>query len=666
MKRLNMHKYTLFIWVIICSLLVVLFTILATPPHKNIASNLPSHATCYDELAIYIHYPDSTEAIKLYHDNNQYYAFLPSSVTEETSLTFGNLKADDYIQFNNTVFHATDSINNSFTWEIPYEMTFFADSGVFPSQWITFCKSANIPAVFLNTDSGTTDAIHSDKSIREKATLSIKDSNGINVYHNNIEYISTRGQSSFHQTDKKSYQLKLYKQDLILDMPAAKKWLLIANFIDNSMIRNHFVYNYASNYTNLPSPNGKYVDLYINNEYRGTYYLCEKIEVQENRLNIHNLDKDNEAINSSTPLSNSIPLISSDKTMKSLCDLQSPEDISGGYLISSHPYSMDEIRTGFVTNHGYTYEIVAPQNATLDEVNYIRSLFNEMEDAIYAPNGINSNTGKHFSQYIDIYSFAERYLLEETFHNPDGSFASVYFYKDADSIDPLIHAGPIWDYDRSLGSYGELNQYIDTPYQIGYYSIYSQQLMSHPEFNKLVKELFHTTMANYINNDAKNDILSFKNQIDASASMNKLRWPSSRDYYNSIDASTEYIYLYLKERYSYLNSVWFHSDLYHTVTFLDYDGHIYEQYSIPHGKALTYIPTIASYVAIFNGWENSINGKTLNPDLPILEDTTFQSQWIDANIVLENGIALSEINFNDIDVDALKALINSIENKRSD
>ena len=67
-----------------------------------------------------------------------------------------------------------------------------------------------------------------------------------------------------------------------------------------------------------------------------------------------------------------------------------------------------------------------------------------------APDGIHPVTGKHYSEYIDIESFARYYLINELLWNPDGGWSSFMMYKDTDSIDPKIYAGPAWDYDRAL------------------------------------------------------------------------------------------------------------------------------------------------------------------------------------------------------------------------
>ena len=72
---------------------------------------------------------------------------------------------------------------------------------------------------------------------------------------------------------------------------------------------------------------------------------------------------------------------------------------------------------------------------------------------MYAVDGINPNTGKTLEEYIDLESWAKKYLVEEIVKNFDGGISSQYFYKDSDAKgEPLLYAGPVWDYDGALGN----------------------------------------------------------------------------------------------------------------------------------------------------------------------------------------------------------------------
>jgi hypothetical protein len=93
------------------------------------------------------------------------------------------------------------------------------------------------------------------------------------------------------------------------------------------------------------------------------------------------------------------------------------------------------------------------------------------------------------------------------------------------------------------------------------------------------------------------------------------------------------------------------------VVFLDYDENIYHKYVVKHGEYLPEIPSAANYVAIFRGWQNTETGRKLDVRLPVLEDATYQSMWIPAEYLILNGLAEADAALEDIDIEALEALL---------
>ena len=154
---------------------------------------------------------------------------------------------------------------------------------------VSFLQSENLSAMFLDTASGSLENIHADKTVKEAASLRLVDSAGNSSYGGAAEYIKTRGNSTWN-LDKKAYQIKLSKEAGLLNMPAAKHWILLANAIDDTLMKNELVFGYAERYTCVPSIRGEFIDLYINGDYLGNYYLCEKVEVGKNRLDIADLE----------------------------------------------------------------------------------------------------------------------------------------------------------------------------------------------------------------------------------------------------------------------------------------------------------------------------------------------------------------------------------------
>ena len=86
-------------------------------------------------------------------------------------------------------------------------------------------------------------------------------------------------------------------------------------------------------------------------------------------------------------------------------------------------------------------------------MDYIADYYQAFEDAVMSDTGYNAQ-GKHFTEYIDLASFAKNYVVQELMFNVDGCQSSFYMYKDAD--DAKLVASPVWDFDLSLGKDGEL------------------------------------------------------------------------------------------------------------------------------------------------------------------------------------------------------------------
>ena len=149
-----------------------------------------------------------------------------------------------------------------------------------------FCVfESGLPKVIIETPDRV--AITSKEVWTENATISLT---GASDASWNFDAIKTsirgRGNSTWGQP-KKPYALKLDKKQKIMGMPKHKRWVLIANYLDNSFMRNEMAF-YLSEQVGLDwTVHGEFVDLVLNGEYKGLYWLGEAIKVDENRVNIN-------------------------------------------------------------------------------------------------------------------------------------------------------------------------------------------------------------------------------------------------------------------------------------------------------------------------------------------------------------------------------------------
>lgn len=198
-----------------------------------------------------------------------------------------------------------------------------------------------------------------------------------------------------------------------------------------------------------------FVDLYIDGEYIGHYLLCERVEIRKNRINITDLEELNEKANpeidferlelGGTRGGSSVFEQGSSKWVELPSN---PENITGGYLLELElPARYDSENCGFVSDYGQPVIINSPEYASEAQVQYISNFYQEFENAVRSGDGYN-NKGKHYSDYIDVESFAKMYVFQEYIKNVDGVSTSLFFYKNNAG---KLTAGPVWDVDLAFG-----------------------------------------------------------------------------------------------------------------------------------------------------------------------------------------------------------------------
>jgi hypothetical protein len=201
-----------------------------------------------------------------------------------------------------------------------------------------------------------------------------------------------------------------------LDAPAkAKKWTLINNYGDKTLMRNILAFELSRRFGLAYTPYCHPVDVVLNGEYRGCYQLCDQIEVNKNRVNITEMEPEDVAL---------------------------PE-LSGGYLIEVDAYASTEA-SHFYSTLGTPVTIKSPDDEDIvnAQTRYITDYFNRMENAVFASNFADPETG--YRRYLDLDSFLKHFMVGEMSGNTD-TYWSVYMTKDRES--DKFFTGPVWDFD---------------------------------------------------------------------------------------------------------------------------------------------------------------------------------------------------------------------------
>lgn len=409
----------------------------------------------------------------------------------------------------------------------------------------TFYHDDTLSSVFVSTSKGLS-AIDADKEDRDKeAQIVILNKDGSAEYSdpaNGTESeIKSRGNATWSYL-KKPYQIKLATKTDLFGMGKAKTWILLANYTDQSALHNALGFH-LGDALNIPyNIDYRFVDLYVDGEYRGLYMLTEKVQIGENRVDITDLEKATEKANPDSEPEDFPPrqvtsgalIENSILESYSYCQgMESPEDITGGYLVELDFRGLQE-PCHFVTENGLIYTVKSPEYASREEVEYIAGLFADMEEAIFSKNGFNRK-GIHYSEYIDMESFAGVYTVQELMKNWDAYLGSMFFFKDADENGERakIYMGPLWDLDNTLGNinfnyeFGQDVAYLWAQNGVfqDYVRDFAKKLMTHADFQYEVSQQYaiaYTAAQNALKENGW--FAESVEEIRAGVMMDRTRW----------------------------------------------------------------------------------------------------------------------------------------------
>ena len=134
---------------------------------------------------------------------------------------------------------------------------------------LTVYCAGQIPTLFINTQSGSLDALNSDQSVREQCSYLVCLPDGSRDCSGRCE-IHGRGNSSWKE-DKKQYSINLSSERSVLGMESSRKFALIANTSDSSFLRNKITFDLAALCRMPASPQSAFVNVYFNGQYHGLY-----------------------------------------------------------------------------------------------------------------------------------------------------------------------------------------------------------------------------------------------------------------------------------------------------------------------------------------------------------------------------------------------------------
>ena len=261
----------------------------------------------------------------------------------------------------------------------------------------------NLPTVVINTY-GMQEIVSKEDELSSNVYIISKD--GTDILSTTETGVRGRGNASWLYFPKKPYRLKFKSKQSPLDAPAsAKKWTLISNYSDKTLMRNILAYEVSRAAGQAYTPYIHPVDVVVNGEYKGCYQLCDQVEAASDRV-----------------------------------------PAKDGYLIEVDHYAYDE-EVMFTSANGTPVTIKHPDEDDIsqEQWDFIEAFYNKMENTVLSLNFLDEEKG--YRNYLDLDSFLRNFIVGEFCGNPDMLW-SVYMYKDA--ADGKLFVGPTWDHDLSF------------------------------------------------------------------------------------------------------------------------------------------------------------------------------------------------------------------------
>lgn len=366
---------------------------------------------------------------------------------------------------------------NDFSTPVTYKVT--SEDGK-TKEYVVEVTYSGLPVIFINTP-GKAAVPSKHEDWLEGTSITLYNPDWTVNYSGTEDNIRGRGNSTWSYP-KKPYALKLDSKAEILGMPKHKRWVLLANWMDRTILRNRISFAVAMKTDLAWTPHGEFVEVILNGKHVGNYYLCEHIKVDKNRVNIDELEDD-------------------------LTD--------SGYIFELDTY-FDEVNKFRSQYYSLPYMFKDPDEVNYAQFSFIQNYVNNMEASIY------DNTrfvSREYTQYLDIDTFIDWWLVHELTGNEEPKHPkSSYMNKNTGG---KLKMGPVWDFD--WGTFMPLNKWTILNRSEQGLNRFYDRLFQDAQFKARAKERWNSLEPGFREIPAY--IESEAARIKGSESMNHKMWP---------------------------------------------------------------------------------------------------------------------------------------------
>ena len=358
-----------------------------------------------------------------------------------------------------------------------------------------------LPTVYIETASGEIGDVGKEEYVNASLRL-VPGLESMDTALSEDIRIKGRGNFSWIQP-KKGYNIRFNHRTNLLGMGKAKKWALIPNFSDKTLLRNWYASYLASEvFTSGDwTPRFRFVDLYLDGTYAGNYALVTAITISESRVAVQPIDEITADLNGDGTLS--------------LAD--------GGYILEMDARKQAPVH--FTSGHKWPLSFYDPDlEEAPEEISlWIQEQIRELEDTVFFAAGA-FEPGGAAGRLIDIPSWVNTYLVNELTKNIDSCNYSSFLYYDP--AGQRFHMGPIWDFDLSCGNLTEEYE----PEGFGVQKAkWVKPLLKQEAFRRAVRETWEARKSAVLDS-VRVAIPAQAESIRVSAELNNLCWPVSDRY----------------------------------------------------------------------------------------------------------------------------------------
>lgn len=392
---------------------------------------------------------------------------------------------------------------------------------------------SKLPVVYIDTADG-----HgiTSKTEYKDATMHIQGNDKFNsantTLYDGAIYIRGRGNSTWNTSySKLPYKIKLDSKTDLMGFGVSKHWALLANYMDESLIRNTTSYD-LSGTMGMVYLKSTHVDVILNGVYAGNYQLVGNVRIEESRADVYDwedcagdvakaigkaegikgdardaledyLVQHLDWITSDSVTYNGKTYKISDYYQDIPKDADGNVDVSGGFLFELDAY-YDEI-SKFKTNNDQPIMFKNPEYASSNSTlfNSARNYIQAVENSVTASDFYTTYNGekKHYTDLVDMDSLVRYLVLNEFYWNTETMKKSTYMYKD---LGGKLYIGPVWDMDwtsNSIVSAGETSNYsvwmVNTALQGAQQNSWYRTLVGDPYFVTQMYECYQENRQNF-------------------------------------------------------------------------------------------------------------------------------------------------------------------------